>query len=53
MGLPDDHRLPPGATAALHVVGDGVCVLVVRWLAAHLLEPLARGGVEARGREAA
>lgn len=49
MGLPDDHRLPPVATAALQVVGDGVCAPAVRWLAAHLLEPLARGGVAGRG----
>ena len=27
-------------TAALHLVGDGVAVPVVRWLAANLLEPL-------------
>jgi DNA (cytosine-5)-methyltransferase 1 len=42
MGLPDSYRLPERATAALHVVGDGVAVPVVRWLAEHLLEPLAR-----------
>ena len=41
MGLPDDYRLPAGSTAAWKVVGDGVAVPVVRWLAAHLLEPLA------------
>jgi DNA (cytosine-5)-methyltransferase 1 len=40
MGLPDAYRLPPGATAALQVVGDGVAVPVVRWLAQGLLEPL-------------
>lgn len=40
MGLPDAYRLPAGATAALHVAGDGVAVPVVRWLAAGLLEPL-------------
>ncbi|WP_304187801.1 DNA cytosine methyltransferase [Phenylobacterium aquaticum] len=40
MGLPDSYRLPRAATSALHVVGDGVAVPVVRWLAAHLLEPL-------------
>ena len=53
MGLADDYRLPPGATAALQVVGDGVCAPAVRWLAQHLLEPLALGGAEAGGREAA
>lgn len=40
MGLPDSYVLPKGGTAAFHVIGDGVAVPVVRWLAAHLLEPL-------------
>jgi DNA (cytosine-5)-methyltransferase 1 len=40
MGLPDSYVLPKGVTAGLHVVGDGVAVPVVRWLAEHLLEPL-------------
>lgn len=40
MGLPESYRLPPAATAALHVAGDGVAVPVVRWLAQELLEPL-------------
>lgn len=40
MGLPDTYRLPKAATSALHVIGDGVAPPVVRWLAAHLLEPL-------------
>jgi DNA (cytosine-5)-methyltransferase 1 len=40
MGLPEDYRLPCAATGALHVVGDGVAVPVVRWLAAQILEPL-------------
>jgi DNA (cytosine-5)-methyltransferase 1 len=43
MGLPDDYVLPKGATGALHVVGDGVAVPVVRFLAERLLEPLLRG----------
>jgi DNA (cytosine-5)-methyltransferase 1 len=41
MGLPDSYRLPPTTTAALHLVGDGVAVPVVRWLSEHLLRPLA------------
>ena len=53
MGLPDEHRLPQGDTAALQVLGDGVCAPAVRWLAAHLLEPLLGGAAAARGREAA
>ncbi len=40
MGLPDTYRLPRAATSALHVVGDGVVVPAVAWLAAHILEPL-------------
>lgn len=40
MGLPDSYVLPERTTAALHVVGDGVAVPVVRWLSDHLLEPL-------------
>jgi DNA (cytosine-5)-methyltransferase 1 len=42
MGLPDSYALPRAATGALHVVGDGVVVPVVRWLAAEILEPLLR-----------
>lgn len=42
MGLPDSYILPAGSTAAFHVIGDGVAAPVVRWLAAHLLEPLLR-----------
>ena len=40
MGLPDSYHLPPAATAALQVAGDGVVAPVVRWLAEQLLEPL-------------
>jgi DNA (cytosine-5)-methyltransferase 1 len=36
--------LPRGATAAFHVIGDGVAAPVVRWLASQLLEPLLKGG---------
>jgi DNA (cytosine-5)-methyltransferase 1 len=50
MGLPDTYRLPPSASDAYRVVGDGVVVPVVRHLAAELLEPLARA---ARRTEAA
>ena len=45
MGLPEGYRLPEGSTNAFHVLGDGVAVPVVRWLAAHLLEPLLRDSV--------
>ena len=42
MGLPEAYRLPATSTAALHVIGDGVAVPVVAWLARELLEPLLR-----------
>lgn len=41
MGLPDGYVLPGSATAGLHVIGDGVAAPAVRWLAEHLLAPLA------------
>ena len=41
MGLPEDYRLPTGYTDAYHLLGDGVAAPVVRFLAQHLLEPLA------------
>ena len=40
MGLPDSYRLPRSQTAGLQVIGDGVAVPAVRWLAESLLEPL-------------
>ncbi|MDG2521658.1 DNA cytosine methyltransferase [Caulobacter segnis] len=43
MGLPEDYCLPKSQSGGLHVMGDGVAVPVVRWLAEHLLEPLAAG----------
>jgi DNA (cytosine-5)-methyltransferase 1 len=52
MGLPDDYRLPEKYNEAYHLVGDGVAVPVVRFLAAHILEPLLTGEIE-REKEAA
>jgi DNA (cytosine-5)-methyltransferase 1 len=40
MGLPDDYILHGNYNEAYHLSGDGVVVPVVRFLAAHLLEPL-------------
>jgi DNA (cytosine-5)-methyltransferase 1 len=40
MGLTDDYVLPARYNDAYHVCGDGVCVPVVRYIAAHVLEPL-------------
>jgi DNA (cytosine-5)-methyltransferase 1 len=47
MGAPDHFPLPEGQTAALHLVGDAVCVPVVRWLSQRLLAPLAGGAAAA------
>jgi len=40
MGLPDTYTLPKNYNDAYHLAGDGLAVPVVRFLAAHLLEPL-------------
>lgn len=40
MGLPDTYRLPRNYNEAYHLIGDGVVVPVVRFLAANILEPL-------------
>lgn len=46
MGLPEDYPLPPGYNDAYRLVGDGVVVPVVSWLARHLIDPAV--GVEAK-----
>jgi DNA (cytosine-5)-methyltransferase 1 len=48
MGAPDDYPLPTTQTAALHLLGDAVSVSAVRWLATHLLAPLAGAPLAAR-----
>lgn len=53
MGLPDSYKLPENYNEAYHLVGDGVVVPVVRFLAAHLLEPLLAGGAAGAKKEAA
>jgi DNA (cytosine-5)-methyltransferase 1 len=40
MGLPESYVLPKSTTAALHVIGDGVAVDVVRWLRVNLLDKI-------------
>ena len=40
MGLPDDYVLPENYNEAYHLAGDGLAVPVVRFLAAHILEPI-------------
>ncbi|HLJ71939.1 MAG TPA: DNA cytosine methyltransferase, partial [Roseiarcus sp.] len=44
MGLPEEYKLPLRYNEAYHLVGDGVAVPVVRFLAEHLFEPLAASG---------
>ena len=41
MGLSDDYILPKGATAAHHLLGDGVSAPAVRFLSENLMIPLA------------
>ncbi len=43
MGLPENYKLPLNYNHAYHLVGDGVVVPVVRFLAAQLLEPILAG----------
>lgn len=40
MGLDDEYVLPDRYNDAYHVAGDGVCVPVVRYIGAQLLEPI-------------
>ncbi|HXW20728.1 MAG TPA: DNA cytosine methyltransferase [Roseiarcus sp.] len=44
MGLPEEYELPSRYNEAYHLVGDGVAVPVVRFLAQTLLEPLVGQG---------
>lgn len=48
MGVPEEYPLPTGQTAALHLIGDGVCVPVVHWLSQNLLAPLTQDAVRRR-----
>ncbi len=52
MGLPESYKLPDNYNEAYHLAGDGVVVPVVRFLAAHILEPLLTDGA-GREKEAA
>ena len=40
MGLPDEYKLPANYNEAYHLLGDGLVVPVVRYLAENLLAPL-------------
>jgi DNA (cytosine-5)-methyltransferase 1 len=52
MGLPDSYKLPEKYNEAYHLVGDGVVVPVVRFLADNILESLLAGETVC-GKEAA
>jgi DNA (cytosine-5)-methyltransferase 1 len=47
MGLSDDYLLPRNYNDAYGLMGDGVVVPVVRFLAAHILEPLLQASTQA------
>ena len=53
MGLPDDYKLPENYNDAYYLAGDGLVVPVVRYLAAHVLEPVLSAATEADKRGAA
>jgi DNA (cytosine-5)-methyltransferase 1 len=40
MGLRDEYKLPANVNEAIGLMGDGVAVPTVRFLAGNLLEPL-------------
>jgi DNA (cytosine-5)-methyltransferase 1 len=41
MGVPDSYKLPDNYNEAYHLMGDGLAVPVVDWIARHILDPLA------------
>jgi len=41
MGVPESYNLPDNYNEAYHLMGDGLVVPVVCWLARHILDPLA------------
>jgi DNA (cytosine-5)-methyltransferase 1 len=49
MGLSDDYQLPNNYNDAYGLVGDGVAIPAVRFLAARLLEPILAGKIERKG----
>jgi DNA (cytosine-5)-methyltransferase 1 len=53
MGLPDSYRLPASYNEAYHLVGDGLAVPVVRFLAQRLLGPIIGSESFRKGEEAA
>jgi DNA (cytosine-5)-methyltransferase 1 len=49
MGMPKEYKLPKAYNEAYHLVGDGVAVPVVRFLAQHVFEPILSGNTECHG----
>jgi len=49
MAIPDTYRLPDRYNEAYHLCGDGVIVSAVRYLAAHVLEPMIQDKREKHG----
>jgi len=52
MGLPEHYLLPERYNDAYHLAGDGVVVPVVRFIAEHLLTPLAANAAQCRSEAA-
>lgn len=46
MGLPETYKLPTAYNEGYHLVGDGVCVNVVSYLARSLFDPIVRSNQE-------
>lgn len=46
MGLPEDYRLPAAYNEGYHLIGDGVAVGVVSYLARGIFEPIVRANQE-------
>jgi DNA (cytosine-5)-methyltransferase 1 len=53
MGLATKYKLPDNYNEAYHLIGDGLAVPVVRFLAAHILEPALAAFAQAVERKAA
>jgi len=53
MGLPEDYPLPERYNDAYRLIGDGVAVPVVSWLARTVIEPSLRRSVRAKRKRAA
>jgi DNA (cytosine-5)-methyltransferase 1 len=49
MGLPEEYKLPRAYNEAYHLIGDGVAVPVVRFLAQHLFEPALQAAEDQHG----